>query len=202
MGLKDLVFILEELPLWNVATTGEAIQDPSMIEVELCSMKPEVISTTLAPPLFSAIKPQPNITKILNLHIQGALEQLQQTSPTTSMPVSQHSTPRRKLPSAALGALPPTRVEDPLDLEEAGSSMPSQWSLPHRHCSMQPHLMTSSPLSQLVIHHPHLLCQNLQLWPAFPPFHSLRFTLGADPFRGGNLIARGNEHGHGAATHN
>ena len=88
-----LVFDFEELSLWNAATMGEAARDPSMIEVDLDSMKPKAISTTLVPPLFSAIKPQPNITETLNLHIQGALERLQQTLPTTSTPVSQHSTP-------------------------------------------------------------------------------------------------------------
>ena len=103
---------------------GEATQGPLMIEVDLCSIKPEAISTTPAPPLFSAIEPWPNITETLNLHIQRALEWLQQTSPTTFMPVSQHNTPRRRLPSAALGAPPFTRVEDLLGLERADSAMP------------------------------------------------------------------------------
>ena len=69
-GLKALVFDFDKELLWNIATEGEAIQDPSMIEVDLCSTKPEAISTTPVPPLFSAIKPQPNITKTLNLHLQ------------------------------------------------------------------------------------------------------------------------------------
>ena len=103
-GLNALVFNFKEMPLWNVATTGEATRDPSMIEVDLCGMKPKAISTTSVPPLFSTIKPQPNITETLNLHIQGALERLQWTCPATSMPISQHSTPGRKPPSMAMGA--------------------------------------------------------------------------------------------------
>ena len=75
--LDALVFNFEELPLWNPGTMGEATRDPSMIEVDLCSMKPKAISTTLVPPLFSALEPQPNIAETLNLHIQGALERLQ-----------------------------------------------------------------------------------------------------------------------------
>ena len=95
-----------------------------MIKVDLCSTKPKAISTTLVPPLFSAIKPQPNITKTLNFQIQGASEWLQQTSPTTSMPVSKHSTPGRKPPSVALGPPPPTGIEDLLSLEQADSDAP------------------------------------------------------------------------------
>ena len=70
-GLNALVFNLEELPLWNVATTVEASRHPSMIEVDLCDTKSKAVSITPVPPLFSAIKPQPNSTETLNLHIQG-----------------------------------------------------------------------------------------------------------------------------------
>ena len=38
-------------------------------------------------------------------------------SPTVPAPVSQHSMPRRKSPSVALGAQPSTRVDDPLSLQ-------------------------------------------------------------------------------------
>ena len=149
-GLKVLVFDFEELPLWNVATTGEAAWDPSMIEVDLCSTKPKAISTTLVPPVFSAIESQPNIAKTLNLHIQGVLEWLQQTSPTTSMPVSQHSTPGKKLPSVALGAPPSTRVEDPLSLEGADSAMPKLMatsSQVFQHVALPDNILTTIPIS-------------------------------------------------------
>ena len=53
-GIEALVFDFKELPLWNMATTGEATQDPSMIEVDLCSVQPETISTT---PLFHCQTP-------------------------------------------------------------------------------------------------------------------------------------------------
>ena len=106
-GLNALVFDFKELPLWKVATAGESTRDPSMTEVDLCCMIPEAISTTPVTPHFSAIKPQPNITETLTLHIQGALERLQQTIPTTSVPISKHSSPWREVPLVALGAPPP-----------------------------------------------------------------------------------------------
>ena len=64
-GLDAFVFNFEELPLWNVVTAGEAARDPSMIEVELCGMKPKAISTTQyhpsSPPLNpSLILPKPS----------------------------------------------------------------------------------------------------------------------------------------------
>ena len=55
-----------------------------------------------------AIEPPWDIATILNLHLQGALEQLQQISSVTSAPLSQHSMPGRKLSSTALGAPPST----------------------------------------------------------------------------------------------
>ena len=61
---------------------------------------------------------------VLNLHLQRALEQLQQTSPATSAPTSQHSMPKGKLPSVALGAPFSTRAEDPLSLEGMDSAIP------------------------------------------------------------------------------
>ena len=40
VGIEALVFNFEDQPLWNMATVGEAGQDSSMIEVDLCSTKP------------------------------------------------------------------------------------------------------------------------------------------------------------------
>ena len=117
-----------------------------MIEVDLCSMTPEAISTTPAPSHVSAGTTQPTIAKTLNLHIQGAFEQVQQTLPTTSMPVSQHSSPRWKLPSTAMGGPCPTRVEDPLRLEGADSAvlmlMASSSQVPH-HVAMPNNILIS-----------------------------------------------------------
>ena len=149
-GLNALVFDFEELPLWNMVTAGVATRDPSMKEVDLCSMKPKAISTTLVPHLFSTIKPQPNITKTLNLHIQGALDRLQWTFPTTSIPIFQHSTPRRKLPLVALGAPPTMGAEDPLGLERADLATPkplatSSWVL--QHMAMPEDIPTTVPIS-------------------------------------------------------
>ena len=114
MGLDALIFDFAELLLWDIATMAEAAQNPTMIEVDLCCMPPEAMSTTQAPSHVYASTTCPTITKTLNLHIEGAFKQVQQTSPTTLTPVYQHSTPRRKLPFMALGAPPPTGVEDSL----------------------------------------------------------------------------------------
>ena len=74
------------------------------------------------PPL--AIKPPYGIAAFLNLHLQGALEWLQQTSLATSAPTSQHSMLRRKPTSTALGVPSSTRAEDPLGLEGTDSAIP------------------------------------------------------------------------------
>ena len=127
-----------------------------MIEVDLCSMKPEAISTTPVPPLFSVIKTQPNITETLNLNIQGAVEWLHWAFSTASMPASQHGTPRRRPPSVALGDLPPIRVEDPLSLEGADSAMPKLMATSPsalQHMAMPDDILTTVPIS----HSPSLL---------------------------------------------
>ena len=94
-GLEALQFDFEELPIWNVAAADEPAQDPPLIEVDLSGMEPEDIMTTLqaptatpVPPLFPAtvIEPPCDITTAINLHIQGILEWLQQTSPKTPHP--------------------------------------------------------------------------------------------------------------------
>ena len=109
MGLDTLVFDFMELPLLDMATTGEAAWNPTMIEVDLSCMPHKAMSTTLAASHVSASETWPTIAKTFNLHIEGAFKQVQQTSPTTSMPISQHSTLRRKLPSGTLVAPPPPK---------------------------------------------------------------------------------------------
>ena len=70
VGLDAIVFDFTELPLGDVATTGGATQNPTMIEVDLCSMPPEAISTTPAPSHVSTGATWPTVTEILNLHMQ------------------------------------------------------------------------------------------------------------------------------------
>ena len=102
----------------------EPAWDLPLIEVDLCGMEPEATNTTPVPPLFLAIEPLHHITVAFNLHLQGALEQLQWTSPTTSAPISQHSMPGRKPPSVTLGAPLSTRAADPLSLEGTDLAIP------------------------------------------------------------------------------
>ena len=77
VGLDALVFNFAELPLWDVVTMDEAAPNPAMIEVDLCCMPPVAMSTTLAPSHVSASTTQPTIAKTLNLHIEGAFEQVE-----------------------------------------------------------------------------------------------------------------------------
>ena len=124
--LEGLQFTFQELPLWNTANPGEPVHKPQLIEVDLSSVQPESVMTAIQVPHHISTTPSPaettkppgDIAMAINLQLQGALEWLQQTSPAASAPVAQHSTLKRELPSAALGALPSTReTEDPLGLE-------------------------------------------------------------------------------------
>ena len=144
--LKALQFIFQELPLWDVATVCEPTQDPPLIEVHLNSPQPDSMMTTIQDPLTISIstpspatpvKPVCDIATAINQHLQGGLEWLQQASPTSSTPVSQHSTLRREPPSVTLWALPHSRVtkdplepneEEPMDLTKMASpTQASQW---------------------------------------------------------------------------
>ena len=109
-----------------------------------------------------------------NLHHQGALKQLQWTSPATSVPISQHSMPIRKLPSVALGALPSTRAEDPLSLEGMDSAVPDLMAPLHRLPQVSLCQNTSPVPFRSVTHPSHLPCQKLWTWPVSPPVHSLK----------------------------
>ena len=125
---KALQFSFQELPFWNAATMDRPAKDLPIIEVVLGSMEPETANTTQVPTTLLAIEPPCDITAVPNQHLLGAFEQLQWTS-ATSAPASQHSmpqhsTPKRKPPSAALGALPSTRAEDPLGLQGMDSAIP------------------------------------------------------------------------------
>ena len=211
--LKALQFNFEELPLWNVAAGDEPIWDPPLIEVDLSGVEPEDIITTLqaptttpVPPLFPAavIDPPCDIAMAINLHIQGALEWLQWTSPMTSTPISQHSTPGRKPPLAALGALPSTRAEDPLGLEGMDSAIPGLMGTSTQVPCRWPCLATSPVSLMSVTCHPHLPCQKHWRWLASPPFHSPRLPPGQTnwPARWGAFAARANECGPSTATHN
>ena len=67
---------------------------------------------------------QPTIAKTLNLQIQGALEQLQQTSPHNFIACLPAQNPQEEAAICGLGCSNPTGVEDPLELEGADSAMP------------------------------------------------------------------------------
>ena len=60
----------------------------------------------------------------INLHLRGALQQLQCAFPVSSASASLHSTPWRKPPPVALGVLPSVGgTEDPLGPEETDSAI-------------------------------------------------------------------------------
>ena len=145
-GLKALLFNFKELPLWNVATADEPTQDLLQIEVELNGTEPEATNLTLVPSLFLAIEPPDDITVAFNLHLQVALEWLQQTSPKISASISQHNMPGRKLPSVTLGVLPSTRAGDSLGLERVDSAIPDQMATSSQ---ASPCVVTSENISSI-----------------------------------------------------
>ena len=198
-GLKALLFDFKELPLWNTGTADESTWDPPLIEVDLSSVEPEATNITPVPPLFLAIGLPCNITTAINLCLQGAVEWLQLTSPTTSAPITQHSTPRRKLPSVAS-----TRATDPLGLEGADLAIPHLMATSSQASS---HVATPENIPSIIqISHspsPPAVQKTLEV-ASIPPFHSLRLPQGQSswPIRWDALTARGDDHGLGAAAHN
>ena len=153
---ETLQFSFHKLPLWNATSTDGPTQDPPMIEVVLSGGESETASLTQMPPLL-AITPPCDITMVLNLHLQGALEWLQQTSPVTSAPLSQHSMPGRKLLSAALGALPSTRVEDLHRFQGMELAIPDSMAPLHRHPWVRLHQSMPPTLCRSVTPLPNLL---------------------------------------------
>ena len=118
------MFDFKELPLWDAASADKPAWDLSFIEVYLSITEPKATDTTPIPPPFSDIETPHDISAAFNLHLQGALKWLQWTSLTTSAPISQHSMPGRKAPSATLGAPLSSRADDPLGLEGMDSAIP------------------------------------------------------------------------------
>ena len=115
-----------------------------------------------------------DFTMALNLHLQRALEWLQETSPATSAPLSQHSMPERKLLSVALDALlsPEWKIYSALREQSWSSLIP--WLPLHRHPQAVLHQSMPPTLSRLVTPPSHLLYQKLQMRPASPPVHCIK----------------------------
>ena len=103
--------------------------------MDIPSAQPEGMTTATQVPttipvqtysLTDTIDSPHDITMAVNLHLQGALEQLQWASSAASTLVFQGSTPRREPPSAALGAPPSTEgTEDPLGQKETDLAIPA-----------------------------------------------------------------------------
>ena len=113
----------EQPPLASLATPHSPLQFLTS-RTQTLSVALEAPPLTESSPQFVGTEPVTPSPVVTLLHLQGALECLQWTSPTVPDPYSQHSMPRRKLPSGALGALPSTRVEDPLSLKGMDSATP------------------------------------------------------------------------------
>ena len=101
-GLKSeqeaLQFTFQELPLWDAAAPSKPTHKPQLIEVDLSSVQPKSVSTTIPVPittlvlplsLANTVEPPSDITTAINLQLQGALEWLQQASSTSSALMSQ-----------------------------------------------------------------------------------------------------------------
>ena len=95
--------------------------------VDLGSVQPEGITTTIQTPHSTPVPPPPpadtaepssDTTAAINLQLMGAMEQLQQASSITPASVSWHSTPQKQPPYAGLGILPAAKeLEDPFSPE-------------------------------------------------------------------------------------
>ena len=72
---EALQFCFQELPLWNATSLDEPTQDLSMIEVVRSGMGSETASSTKVPPPLWLLN-LCGTSMVLNLHLQGALEQL------------------------------------------------------------------------------------------------------------------------------
>ena len=119
--LEALQFTFQELPLWNAAAMDEPTWDPLLIELDLGSVQPNSVKTTiqiptttpvLSPSPATSVEPSHDITMAINQQLQVALEWLQWASPAISTPMSWHSMPKRELSSVALGAPPPGEVTE------------------------------------------------------------------------------------------
>ena len=78
--LEALQFTFKDLPLWNASTPGKPAHKPQLIEVNLCSMQPESVTTNVQVPTAAPVLPlsQANtmehpgdIAMAINLQLQG-----------------------------------------------------------------------------------------------------------------------------------
>ena len=121
--VEALQFTFQELPLWDAATPSKPTHELQLTEVDLSSMQPESVTTTIQtphstpvlPPPTNSAEPSGDITTTINLQLMGAMEPLQQASLVTTASISWQSTPGKQPPSPPLGALPAAgESEDPL----------------------------------------------------------------------------------------
>ena len=147
------------MPLWNAATPGKPTCEPPMLEVDLSSMQSENTTTatpaftsTLMPPLPAEDTEEPSrgMAEALHLQIKGALEWLQWPLHLALSPFSQCGMPKRDLPLAALGVLPPVReIEDSPEPERMVPVLSAQ---------MAPLMLASLPVTM-----PGNTCISMQL---------------------------------------
>ena len=149
--LEALQCTFQELPLWNTAAPSKPAHEPQLIEVDLSSMQAESMATGIQLPLTALVQPhfladtmEPphDITTVINLLLQGALEQLLQAYPSASTPVSQHSMLRIEQPLVALGTLLSTKEAE--DSPRPGGTdpvIPNLTATPHKCPHRHPHQM-------------------------------------------------------------
>ena len=138
-GLNALVFYFRschsgtQLPLMKLPET------PPWYRWTSVAWNPRLLVPPQCHPFSLLLNPSLILPKPLTSIFRGALDRLHQTFPAPSMPVSQHSTPGRKLPLAALGAPPQWEQKTHSGCREQTQPHPSHWPLPHRHHSMWQH---------------------------------------------------------------
>ena len=202
------------LPLWNAAATDEPTWDPPLIELDLGSVQPDSMTTTiqaptttlaLPPSLAASVEPSHDITMAINQQLQRALEWLLQVSPAILTTVSLHSMQKREPPSAALGAPTPSEViEGHSKPNEEDPAIPAPMASPTQ-VSPQAVMPEDVPSITHMNHPPPPPTMlKIQRQPAPSPSHNSRLPQGlpSRTAREGALVAGANEHGPRAAAHN
>ena len=111
--LEALLFTFQELPLWDATSPGEPTCKPQLIEGDLSSVQPEsrttaiqtCTTTLMLPPLW--LIPESLLVTSLQpstCSSRGPWSGCSRLPLQPQVPVSQHSMPRRELPSVALDA--------------------------------------------------------------------------------------------------
>ena len=118
-------FTFTEPPVWNMAAPGKPTHEPSLLQVNLCSMKPKDETPIAVVSLIASMPPSsihptmehPSMTTELQELLSWAM-------PDTSDPVPGHTVPKRS-PLVTLGSQPFTEEEGSQQSESMDAATPA-----------------------------------------------------------------------------